>query len=445
MPRDSKTLGAYFTPEAVAAALVRWAARDPADLLLDPSSGDRRFVALHPNSVGVERDPVSVAEAGSRAPHAMTVEAEFFGSASDDNRRFHCAAGNPPFLRYERFKGATPRAGLEYYRRLGVTFGALSSSRGPFIVAAANELHPGARIAVVVPAEIGHAPYAVPLLARQVSYFGTVQVVAVNEKVFPRLSENCWLLFPDNARCRPYDIRLSSIERLLSGAMPPTVSKQTTVDAWRTRWRGRSRSCLLPQCVRSTYENVAADPGLVGLIHVRADQPTLTIPRSLRITPVRGVRGGGFPTGSESTEGIGCLTLDWSTMSKRPAAREALARRMKMADPLTRRTATRSAVSLACPASAMRRSARSDSSTPPDSPPGCYCATRPAPARPPTHRGAALVAINVTDRAFIGILRLSHGPRRMPIINDDARKPDRTWPGYLLYPASPGATSTDRP
>jgi hypothetical protein len=162
-------------------------------------------------------------------------------------------------------------------------------------------------------------------------------------------------------------------------------------------------------------------------------------------------------------------------MSKRPAAREALARRMKMADPLTSpaypswerlqrhpeapgfdacvepsRTTNRSAVSLACPGSAMRRSTRSDSSTQPDAPPGCYCATRPVPARPPTHRGAALVAINVTDLAFIGLLWLSHGPRRMPIINDHARKPDRTWPGYLLYlhrPAHCGRhrTSTDRP
>ena len=471
MPRDSKTLGAYFTPEAVAAALVHWAARDPTDRLLDPSSAAGRFVALHANSIGVERYPVSVAEAGGRVPHAMIVEAEFFRLASDDNRRFHCAAGNPPFLRYERFKGATRRAAFEYYRRLGVTFSALSSSSAPLIVAAANELHPGGRIAVVVPAEIGHAPYAVPLLDHQVSYFGTVQAVAVNEKVFPRLSEDCWLLFADNARCRPDDIRLSKVERFVPDAMPPTVSKQTTVDAWRPRWRGRSRSCLLPQCVRSTYGRMAADLGLVGLIHVRAGQPTLTIPRSLRTTPVRGVQGGESPTGSESTDGIGCLTLDWSMIGRRPAAREALAKRMKMADPLTTpsferpqghpeapgfdacvepsRITTRSAVSLACPGPAMRRSTRSDSSTQPDAPPGCYRATRPEPARPPTH-GAAPVAINVTNRAFIGLLRLSHGPQRMPIINDNARKPDRTWPGdlrYLHLPVyrGPHRTSTDRP
>ena len=265
MPRDSKTLGAYFTPEAVAAALVRWAVRDPADRLLDPSSGDGRFVALHPNSVGVERDPVSVAEAAGRAPHAMIVEADFFTWAADDNRRFDCAAGNPPFIRYQRFNGATRRAALDYCRRLGVTFSGLSSSWAPFIVAAAGKLRPGGRIAFVVPAEIGHAPYAVPLLDYLVANFGSVHVVAIKEKVFPRLSEDCWLLFADNAGCRTDSIRLSRVERFVSGAMPPPVSEEIPVDPWRSRWRGRLRPFLLPHGIRSTYERMAAGPGAVRL------------------------------------------------------------------------------------------------------------------------------------------------------------------------------------
>ena len=265
MPRDSKTLGAYFTPEAVAAALVRWAVRDAADRLLDPSSGDGRFVALHVNSVGVERNPVSVAEAACRAPHATIVEADFFTWASDDNQRFDCAAGNPPFIRYQRFNGATRRTALDYCRRLGVTFSGLSSSWAPFIVAAASKLRQGGRIAFVVPAEIGHAPYAVPLLDYLVGNFGAVHVVAIKEKVFPRLSEDCWLLFADNAGCRTDSIRLSRVERFVSGAMPPPVSEQIPVDTWRTRWRGRLRPFLLPQHVRNTYERMAADPGAVRL------------------------------------------------------------------------------------------------------------------------------------------------------------------------------------
>ena len=231
MPRDSKSLGAYFTPEAVADTLVRWAVRDPADLLLDPSSGDGRFIALHPNSVGVERDPASVAEAAGRAPHATIVEAEFFAWASDDSRRFDCAAGNPPFIRYQRFNGATRRAALGYCRRLGVSFSGLSSSWAPFIVAAASKLRPGGRMAFVVPAEIGHAPYAVPLLDYLVGNFGFVHVVAIKEKVFPRLSEDCWLLFADNAGCRADGIRLSKIERFDRGSMPGSRPRWPSIGA----------------------------------------------------------------------------------------------------------------------------------------------------------------------------------------------------------------------
>ena len=265
MPHDAKTLGAYFTPENVAEALVRWAVRDPGDLLLDPSSGDGRFVARHPQSVGVERDAASVAEAAARAPHATIVQGDFFAWAAGDRRRFDCAAGNPPFIRYQRFSGATRRAALDYCRRLGVVFSALSSSWAPFIVAAASKLRAGGRIAFVVPAEIGHAPYATPLMEYLLANFGSVHVVAIREKIFPRLSEDCWLLLADNAGRRADGIRLSRLDRFTSGGMPPAVSELISADEWRVRWRGRLRPFLLPPPVRSLYARMAADPASVRL------------------------------------------------------------------------------------------------------------------------------------------------------------------------------------
>ena len=265
MPHDAKTLGAYFTPEDVADALVRWAVRDPGDLLLDPSSGDGRFVARHPNSVGIERDPASVAAASDRAPNATVVQGDFFTWASDDRRLFDCAVGNPPFIRYQRFSGATRRGALDYCLRLGVVFSALSSSWAPFIVAAASKLRAGGRIAFVVPAEIGHAPYATPLMEYLLANFGSVHVVAIREKIFPRLSEDCWLLLADNAGCRADGIRLSRLERFTPGGMPPAVSELISAEEWRVRWRGRLRPFLLPPRVRNLYTRMAADPAAVRL------------------------------------------------------------------------------------------------------------------------------------------------------------------------------------
>ena len=265
MPRDNKVLGAYFTPEAVADALVGWVVRDPADSLLDPSSGDGRFVARHPNSVGVERDPASVAKSIGRAPEATIIEDDFFTWAAADRRRFDCAAGNPPFIRYQRFAGATRRAALDYCRRLGVVFSGLSSSWAPFIVAAASKLRSGGRIAFVVPAELGHAPYAGPLMDYLVANFGFLHLVAIKDKIFPRLSEDCWLLLADGAGSRASAIRLSRVDRFDPRAMPPPVSEEISVEAWRVGWRRRLRPFLLPPRVRNLYERMAAEPDAVRL------------------------------------------------------------------------------------------------------------------------------------------------------------------------------------
>ncbi len=265
MPHDAKTLGAYFTPETVADALVRWAVREPGDLLLDPSSGDGRFVARHRNSVGIERDPASVVEASDRAPHATVVHGDFFAWASADRRRFDCAVGNPPFIRYQRFCGATRQVALDYCRRVGVIFSGLASSWAPFIVAAASKLRAGGRIAFVVPAEIGHAPYATPLMEYLVANFESVHVVAIREKIFPRLAEDCWLLFAENAGCRADGIQLSKLERFTSSEMPPTAPELISVEEWRVRWGGRLRPLLLPPRVRGLYTRMATDPASVRL------------------------------------------------------------------------------------------------------------------------------------------------------------------------------------
>jgi len=46
-------------------------------------------------------------------------------------------------------------------------------------------------MAFVVPAEIGHAPYVTPVIRHMATNFDLVQVIAVREKLFPELSEDC--------------------------------------------------------------------------------------------------------------------------------------------------------------------------------------------------------------------------------------------------------------
>ena len=105
-------------------------------------------------------------------------------------------------------------------RSHGTKFTALSSSWAPFIVAASTVLKPGGRMAFVVPAEIGHAPYAQPVLKHLAANFDRVQVLAVRRKLFPDLSEDCWLLYCDGfgGKNRPARVVDYGCIRLSGGA-----------------------------------------------------------------------------------------------------------------------------------------------------------------------------------------------------------------------------------
>ena len=255
-----KRRGAFFTPERAVATLVRWAVRESGDCMLDPSCGDGRFLSLHQNSVGVERDGASASQARHRAPGAIVHETDFFLWASETHGRFDCAAGNPPFIRYQHFAGETRERALKYCASQGVSFSALTSSWAPFLVATASLLKPGGRLAFVVPAEIGHAPYARPLLEFLLRKFRRTQLVAVKQKMFPDLSEDAWLLYAEGFGVEGDGFLLTPLERFTYAETVPTDGVRVSADDWRT-WNSRLRPFLLPSGLLARYQAAVSDPG----------------------------------------------------------------------------------------------------------------------------------------------------------------------------------------
>jgi adenine-specific DNA methylase len=259
-PELAKESGAYFTPDAVVRSLIKWAVRSSKDRLLDPSCGSGHFLAVHANSVGIEQNARSAAEAIRRAPGALVHEGDFFTWASQTSERFECASGNPPFIRYQSFKGEIRDNAQALCAKLGADFSGLSSSWPPFLVAAASLLKPGGRMAFVVPAELGHAPYSSPLLEYLVGHFSTVHIIAVREKLFPELSEDCWLLRAENFGGSTSEILFSALERFAYSDAPPVSSLRVGVTAWRNLWNRRLRPFLLPSTVRDLYQHLSLEP-----------------------------------------------------------------------------------------------------------------------------------------------------------------------------------------
>lgn len=260
-PSSRKEAGAYYTPSPVASSLVRWALRHESDRLLDPSCGDGRFIAGHRNSVGIEQDANAARAAMERAPWALVHEGDFFAWAANTPERFDCAAGNPPFIRYQTFRGELRDEALSLCSRLGARFSGLTSSWAPFLVATSALLHKGGRMAFVVPAEIGHAPYSAPLLEYLLSNFGVVHLVAVREKLFPDLSEDCWLLFADGHGERTNEIRFTALAMFTEMSAPPRRFQRVPAEEWRTTWGKRLRPFLMSSEARALYQEVIEDQG----------------------------------------------------------------------------------------------------------------------------------------------------------------------------------------
>lgn len=248
-----KLSGAYFTPSNIAASLVQWVVRGEEDRLLDPSCGDGEFISKHRNSVGIEQDAISASQAIERAPWALVHEGDFFTWAAQTQERFDCIAGNPPFIRYQSFSGKTRERAQDLCLSLGVHFSGLASSWAPFVVAAASLLNRGARMSFVVPAEIGHAPYAAPLLRFLVERFSVVHIVAIKKKLFPALSEDCWILFTDGYGGSTTELRFTVLDEFKPMGRPPSTYQRISVSEWRNIWNERLRPYLVGREARELY------------------------------------------------------------------------------------------------------------------------------------------------------------------------------------------------
>ncbi|MEX2198702.1 MAG: hypothetical protein WD886_07810 [Burkholderiales bacterium] len=132
------------------------------------------------------------------------------------------------------------------------------------MVATASLLKPGGRMAFVVPAEIGHAPYAAPLIRYLLARFADVRLLAVREKVFPELSEDVWLLYAAGFGNPAPGIMFSTLNRFEFMEAPPATGRFVAGDELE-RWNFRLRPFLLPKEILALYREVSAHPTTVRL------------------------------------------------------------------------------------------------------------------------------------------------------------------------------------
>jgi adenine-specific DNA-methyltransferase len=117
-----KARGAFFTPPQISKFLTDWAVRSATDTVLEPSCGDAAFLlpaAVRLKQLGAEDlaarlHGVDIHEPSVSAARALLTESGYAATIHccdffdvEPRRTYDAVVGNPPFVRYQDFSGAS--------------------------------------------------------------------------------------------------------------------------------------------------------------------------------------------------------------------------------------------------------------------------------------------------------------------------------------------------
>jgi len=156
---------------------------------------------------GVELLPAEAAAARERlvpilgsAAGDVVASGDFFDWwARRGERRFTTVVGNPPFIRYQSFPEPARGRAMTIMEGLGLRPNKLTNIWVPFVVAAAEMVRAGGRIALVIPAELLQVTYAAQLRAFLAERFAHLNVVTCNELFFDGAEQEVVLLLAEGA------------------------------------------------------------------------------------------------------------------------------------------------------------------------------------------------------------------------------------------------------
>lgn len=233
-----KSLGAFYSPQALVEPMVSWAVTRADQSVLDPSCGDGVFleaatrrlrdlgagpdraaallraVDLNPEAIRITRDRIT-SELGR--PFANVRVASFFslpppGVLFGPPEGVDVVVGNPPYIRYQDFAGEARIEALERAADAGVQLTRLASSWAHFVVHAVEFLRPGGRLALILPAELIHTAYAASLRKHLRRSFAEIHIVSFRRSVFPGVQAEVVLLLASGKEGGPGRLALAEVE-----------------------------------------------------------------------------------------------------------------------------------------------------------------------------------------------------------------------------------------
>lgn len=218
--RDS--LGAFYTPDDVAACLVRELSLDRNSSALEPSFGDGAFLkALSKLHVSVDKicgceiDPSACESALSTGllSNNMLFHGSFFDF--DLNKKFDAVVGNPPFVRIRTLSQNDAVEVLEQTnKRLDSPIGEEASLWLPFLVKASEHVKESGGLAFVLPQDFTYLRYAKSAWEYLANHFGSIRLIRVKERIFKSILQDVVLLVAQQKGKRTNQVCFSRFDRI---------------------------------------------------------------------------------------------------------------------------------------------------------------------------------------------------------------------------------------
>lgn len=278
LPDTRRQLGAYYTPESLAAPLVAWALRGPKHRrVLDPSHGggvflSRALLELGSGATvyGVDVDEsarvheLGLVERG--LPSANLLRRDFLDVTIDDFQTpFDSIVGNPPYIRHHMLATKTK---TERRRRLQVGAHALDGRAdlwAYFLFHACSMLRPGGRLAFVLPGAFQQADYAEAVRNAMTDLFGAVATFRLRERVFAGAAESSVVLLADEFGMGPCELDVHEVDTVTS--LSAEINARTSTEVAVTMGSASRPKPLktLPEEARALLDDLTSSLGATTL------------------------------------------------------------------------------------------------------------------------------------------------------------------------------------
>ncbi|MFD2565880.1 Eco57I restriction-modification methylase domain-containing protein [Pseudotenacibaculum haliotis] len=198
-----KLRGGFYTPEAIASFILRWAFNGKKDLdILEPSCGDGVFLEeiqngnYRYNSVtAIEYDKEEANKARKiKLSKSRIVNSDFHKYCLGTKKKFDLIVGNPPYIRYQYFEKEQQKFASEIFDRANLKYNKLTNAWVSFVVGSSLLLKDKGKIGFVLPAEILQVSYAQTLREFLSKFYNKINIVSFEKLVFPDIQQEVVLL-----------------------------------------------------------------------------------------------------------------------------------------------------------------------------------------------------------------------------------------------------------